>query len=95
MYFEAQTDWERQAIHLEAEARRQARDYAGAILGYDTGGISEAEREANRQAGGTMEARQQQKKNAKNIESIEEVLKAVEKGQDISDGYINSARDYR
>ena len=94
LYFEAQTDWERQAIHLEAEARRQARDYAAAILGYDTGGKSEAEREANRQAGGTMEARQQQKKNAKNIESIEEVLKAVEKGQDISDGYINSARDY-
>lgn len=94
MWFNAKTDWERQAIHLEAEARRQARDYAGAILGYDTGGVSEAEREANRQAGGTMEARQQQKKNAKNIESIEEVLKAVEKGQDISDGYINSARDY-
>ena len=94
MWFNAKTDWERQAIHLEAEARRQARDYAGAILGYDTGGISEAEREANRKAGGTMEARQQQKKNAKNIESIEEVLKAVEKGQDISDGYINSARDY-
>lgn len=94
MWFNAKTDWERQAIHLEAETRRQARDYAGAILGYDTGGISEAEREANRKAGGTMEARQQQKKNAKNIESIEEVLKAVEKGQDISDGYINSARDY-
>lgn len=94
LYFEAQTDWERQAIHLEAEARRQARDYAGAILGYDTGGKSEAEREANRQAGGTMEARQQQKKNAKNIESIEEVLKAVEKGQAISDEYINSAKDY-
>ena len=94
MWFNAKTDWERQAIHLEAEARRQARDYAGAILGYDTGGISEAEREANRQAGGTMEARQQQKKNAKNIESIEEVLKAVEKGQDISDEYINSAKDY-
>ena len=33
LYFEAQTDWERQAIQLEAEARRQARDYAGAILG--------------------------------------------------------------
>lgn len=93
-YFEAETDWERQAIHMEAEARRQARDYAAEILGYDTGGKSEAEREANRQAGGTMEARQQQKKNAKNIESIEEVLKAVEKGQDISDEYINSARDY-
>lgn len=94
MWFNAKTDWERQAIHLEAEARRQARDYAGAILGYDIGGKSEDERAANRQAGGTMEARQQQKKNAKNIESIEEVLKAVEKGQDISDGYINSARDY-
>lgn len=94
LYFEAQTDWERQAIHLEAEARRKARDYAAEVLGYDTGGKSEAEREANRQAGGTIEARQQQKKNAKNIESIEEVLKAVEKGQDISDGYINSARDY-
>ena len=94
MWFNAKTDWERQAIHLEAEARRQARDYAGAILGYDIGGKSEDERAANRQAGGTMEARQQQKKNAKNIESIEEVLKAVEKGQDISDGYINSAKDY-
>lgn len=94
LYFEAQTDWERQAIHLEAEARRQARDYAAEILGYDTGGKSEAEREANRQAGGTIEARQQQKKNAKNIESIEEVLKAVEKGQAISDEYINSAKDY-
>lgn len=94
LYFEAQTDWERQAIHLEAEARRKARDYAAEVLGYDTGGKSEAEREANRQASGTIEARQQQKKNAKNIESIEEVLKAVEKGQDISDGYINSARDY-
>lgn len=94
LYFEAQTDWERQAIHLEAEARRQARDYAAEVLGYDTGGKSEAEREANRQAGGIIEARQQQKKNAKNIESIEEVLKAVEKGQDISDEYINSAKDY-
>lgn len=93
-YFNAQTDDERAFIHQEAEARRQARDYAAEILGYDTGGKSEAEREANRQAGGTIEARQQQKKNAKNIESIEEVLKAVEKGQDISDGYINSARDY-
>ena len=94
MWFEAQTETEKQAIHLEAEARRQARDYTEEILGIESSGSSEAEREANRQAGGTTEARRQQKKNAKNIESIEEVLKAVEKGQDISDEYINSAKDY-
>ena len=93
-YFEAATDLERQAIAVEAESRRKFRDLGYAQLGIDTTDQSEAERAANRQAGGTMEARQQQKKNAKNIESIEEVLKAVEKGQDISDGYINSARDY-
>lgn len=93
-WFEAATDLERQAIAVEAESRRKFRDLGYAQLGIDTTAQSEAERAANRQAGGTMEARQQQKKNAKNIESIEEVLKAVEKGQDISDGYINSARDY-
>ena len=93
-YFNAQTDDERAFIHQEAEARRQARDYAEEILYGEVSGKSEAEREANRQAGGTIEARQQQKKNAKNIESIEEVLKAVEKGQAISDEYINSAKDY-
>lgn len=94
MWFEARTETERQAIHLETEARRQARDYTEEVLGIEPSGKSEAERAANRQAGGAMEARQQEKKNAKNIESIEEVLKAVEKGQDISDGYINSAKDY-
>lgn len=93
-YFEAATDLERQAIAVEAESRRKFRDLGYAQLGIDTTAQSEAERAANRQAGGTMEARQQQKKNAKNIESIEEVLKAVEKGQDISDEYINSAKDY-
>ena len=93
-YFNAQTDDERAFIHQEAEARRQARDYAEEILYGEVSGKSETEREANRQAGGTIEARQQQKKNAKNIESIEEVLKAVEKGQAISDEYINSAKDY-
>ena len=93
-YFEVATDLERKALAVEAESRRRFRDLGYGQLGVDTTAISEAEREANRQAGGTMEARQQQKKNAKNIESIEEVLKAVEKGQDISDEYINSARDY-
>ena len=93
-YFEVATDLERKALAVEAESRRRFRDLGYGQLGVDTTGISEAEREANRQAGGTIEARQQQKKNAKNIESIEEVLKAVEKGQAISDEYINSAKDY-
>ena len=93
-YFEAATDLDRQVIAAEAESRRKFRDLGYAQLGIDTTAQSEAERAANRQAGGTMEARQQQKKNAKNIESIEEVLKAVEKGQAISDEYINSAKDY-
>lgn len=98
MWFEAEGDELLQkTIAQEAERRRQARVYGAEVLGYDAEAAmtqSEAERAANRQAGGTMEARQQQKKNAKNIESIEEVLKAVEKGQAISDEYINSAKDY-
>ena len=94
MWFEAQTETEKQAIHLEAEARRQARDYAEEILGIESSGKSDAERAANRQAGGTVEARRQEKKNSKNIESIEDTLQRVSEGQAISDEYINSARDY-
>ena len=94
MWFEAQTETEKQAIHLEAEARRQARDYTEEILGIESSGKSDAERAANRQAGGTVEARRQEKKNSKNIESIEDTLQRVSEGQAISDEYINSARDY-
>ena len=95
LYFEAQTDWERQAIHLEAEARRQARDYAGAILGYDTGGISEAEREANRQTSGkTLDEARRDKKLANNVDDINKTLEKVENGQAISQGYITQAKDY-
>lgn len=93
-YFDAQTDEERAFIHQEAEARRQARDYAEEILYGEASGKSEAERAENRQAGGTVEARRQEKKNSKNIESIEDTLQRVSEGQAISDEYINSARDY-
>lgn len=94
MWFTA-TEEQRKLLEQEAEARRKAGELAAGQLGIEGASeIYEAQREANRQAGGTMEARQQQKKNAKNIESIEEILKAVEKGQDISDEYINSAKDY-
>lgn len=94
LWFDASEE-QRKLLEQEAEARRKAGELAAGQLGIE--GVSEmyeAQREANRQAGGTMEARQQQKKNAKNIESIEEILQAVEKGQDISDEYINSAKDY-
>ena len=93
-YFDAQTDEERAFIHQEAEARRQARDYAEEILYGEASGKSDAERAANRQAGGILEARRQEKKNSKNIESIEDTLQRVSEGQAISDEYINSARDY-
>ena len=94
LWFDASEE-QRKLLEQEAEARRKAGELAAGQLGIE--GASEmydAQREANRQAGSTMEARQQQKKNAKNIESIEEILQAVEKGQDISDEYINSAKDY-
>lgn len=94
LWFDASAE-QRKLLEQEAEARRKAGELAAGQLGIEGASeIYEAQREANRQAGGTMEARQQQKKNAKNIESIEEILKAVEKGQDISDEYINSAKDY-
>lgn len=94
LWFDASEE-QRKLLEQEAEARRKAGELAAGQLGIEGASeIYEAQREANRQAGGTMEARQQQKKNAKNIESIEEILQAVEKGQDISDEYINSAKDY-
>ena len=93
-YFDAQTDQDRKFIHQEAEARRQARDYAEEILYGEASGKSDAERAANRKAGGILEARRQEKKNSKNIESIEDTLQRVSEGQAISDEYINSARDY-
>ena len=94
LWFDASEE-QRKLLEQEAEARRKAGELAAGQLGIEGASeMYEAQREANRQTGGTMEARQQQKKNAKNIESIEEILQAVEKGQDISDEYINSAKDY-
>lgn len=98
MWFEAEGDELLQkTIAQEAERRRQARVYGAEVLGYDAEAAmtqSEAERAANRQAGGTVEARRQEKNNSKNIESIEDTLQRVSEGQAISDEYINSARDY-
>ena len=96
-YYQAKTPEEQQAIHLEAEARRQAREYAGEILGYDTEGIksqTEAEREANRTGGRTMLEAKQNRKTNENIAKIQNTLDEANKGRAMTDKYIQSATDY-
>lgn len=96
-YYQAKTPEEQQAIHLEAEARRQAREYAGEILGYDVEGIkaqTEAEREANRTGGRTMLEAKQNRKTNENIAKIQDTLDEANKGRAMTDKYIQSATDY-
>lgn len=96
-YYQAKTPEEQQAIHLEAEARRQAREYAGEILGYDVEGIkakTEAEREANRTGGRTMLEAKQNRKTNENIAKIQDQLDEANKGRAMSDKYIQAASDY-
>lgn len=96
-YYQAKTPEEQQAIHLEAEARRQAREYAGEILGYDVEGIkaqTEAEREANRTGGRTMLEAKQNRKTNENIAKIQNTLDEANKGRAMTDKYIQSATDY-
>ncbi len=93
-YFNAKTDTERQFIHQEAEARRQARDYTEKILGMEPSGLSEAEREANRMAGGNLLQTKQNRKTNENLSKIQDTLDQANKGRSISDKYIQSASEY-
>lgn len=93
MWFEARTDTEKEAIHLEAEARRQARDYTEEILGMQPFGRSEAERQANLTAGTYLDAKRN-KVIDKNVEKIKEHLEDAENGRAITQRYINDAKDY-
>lgn len=93
MWFEARTDIEKESIHLEAEARRQARDYTEEILGMGPSGRSEAERKANLTAGTYLDAKRN-KVIDKNVEKIKEHLEGAENGQAITQRYINNAKDY-
>lgn len=93
MWFEARTDTEKEAIHLEAEARRQARDYTEEILGMSRSGRSEAERQANLTAGTYLDAKRN-KVIDKNVEKIKEHLEDAENGRAITQRYINDAKDY-
>lgn len=93
MWFEARTDAEREAIHLEAETRRQARDYTEEILGMSPSGRSEAERQANLTAGTYLDAKRN-KVIDKNVEKIKEHLEDAENGRAITQRYINNAKDY-
>ena len=94
MWYNASSEAERQAIHLEAEARRQARDAAEEILGIEPSGKSEAEREANRMAGGNLLQTKQNRKTNENLSKIQDTLDQANKGRSISDKYIQSASEY-
>ena len=94
MWYNASSEAERQAIHLEAEARRQARDAAEEILGIEPSGKSEAEREANRMAGGNLLQTKQNRKINENIAKIQDTLDEANKGRAMTDKYIQSATDY-
>ncbi len=93
MWFEARTDTEKESIHLEAEARRQARNYTEEILGMQPSGRSEAERQANLTAGTYLDAKRN-KVIDNNVEKIKEHLEGAENGQAITQRYINNAKDY-
>ena len=94
MWFEARTETEKQAIHLEAESRRQARDYAEEILGMEPSGKSEAERAANESKVTNLREKKKQQLDEKNTKDIEERLDKIVEGSNISQKYIDNAREY-
>ncbi len=94
MWFEARTETEKQAIHLEAEARRQARDYAEEILGMEPSGKSEVERAANESKTTNLREKKKQQLDEKNAKDIEERLDKIVEGSNISQKYIDNVREY-
>ncbi len=94
MWFEARTETEKQAIHLEAEARRQARDYAEEILGMEPSGKSEAERAANESKVTNLREKKKQQLDEKNAKDIEDRLDKIVEGSNISQKYIDNVREY-
>ena len=96
-WFDATKDYEREAIHAQAELRREARDRMEELLGYEPSGKSEAERQAN-QANGESFASLFEKKKAqvaeKNTEDIKDYLSQIKEGSNISQKYIDNAREY-
>lgn len=96
-WFDATKDYEREAIHAQAELRREARDRMEELLGYEPSGKSEAERQANRESSGSFASLFEKKKAQvaeKNTEDIKSYLSQIKEGSNISQKYIDNAREY-
>lgn len=96
-WFDATKDYEREAIHAQAELRREARDRMEELLGYEPSGKSEAERQANRESSGSFASLFEKKKAQvaeKNTEDIKDYLSQIKEGSNISQKYIDNAREY-
>lgn len=96
-WFDATKDYEREAIHAQAELRREARDRMEELLGYEPSGKSEAERQANRESSGSFASLFEKKKAQvaeKNTEDIKNYLSQIKEGSNISQKYIDNAREY-
>lgn len=98
MWFEAAGDKLLQkTIAQEAERRRQARVYAAEVLGYDVEAAmtqSEAERAANESKTTNLREKKKQQLDEKNAQNIEERLDKIVEGSNISQKYIDNAREY-
>ena len=93
-WFDATKDYEREAIHAQAELRREARDRMEELLGYEPSGKSEAERQANRESSVSLFEKKKAQVAEKNTEDIKDYLSQIKEGSNISQKYINNAREY-
>ena len=93
-WFDATKDYEREAIHAQAELRREARDRMEELLGYEPSGKSEAERQANRESFASLFEKKKAQVAEKNTEDIKDYLSQIKEGSNISQKYIDNAREY-
>ncbi len=93
-WFDATKDYEREAIHAQAELRREARDRMEELLGYEPSGRSEAERQSNRESFASLFEKKKAQVAEKNTEDIKDYLSQIKEGSNISQKYIDNAREY-
>lgn len=94
VWFDVTKDYEREAIHAQAELRREARDRMEELLGYEPSGKSEAERQANRESFSSLFEKKKAQVAEKNTEDIKDYLSQIKEGSNISQKYIDNAREY-
>ena len=94
LWFDVTKDYEREAIHAQAELRREARDRMEELLGYEPSGRSEAERQANRVSSVSLFEKKKAQVAEKNAEDIKDYLSQIKEGSNISQKYIDNAREY-